>query len=270
MGVIRPPWVTKTWFSQCPFNYCDHFGDKYVLATMCKICKDEIIREKLYKKAGKDPNDMKEVFKDIGNSLAHALYLLHKEAERLGIDLNNLEDVEEAPEPDNYPLFQAVTSYGKAVGNFIHKLSKTPVFTNDIPLIEKALEVLSHSRFYIVAKTHRAYSSKWEEAKDPENDLDDSKSSAFLAYIAIVRNEHTIRKLLNEGVIHYSLTRLAVQIRRASEEIAEYIREEFFPKDKLDYKEFGCNSYNKLFGIPNQSTLLRKRLSIKSGKSSNG
>lgn len=59
MGVVKPPWVSKDWFAQCPFNYCDHFGEKEILATVCKICKDELNRLKLYKKAGKDPYDIK-------------------------------------------------------------------------------------------------------------------------------------------------------------------------------------------------------------------
>jgi len=270
MGVIRPPWVTKSWFTKCPFNYCDHFGDKLVLATLCRICNDEVQRLKLYKKAGKDPNDMKEVMKDIGDSLTHAMYLLHKDAERMGIDLNNLDDIdiEESPEPSTYPLFQDTFSYGKALDSLIKKLSNTPILASNenLFLLEKVIEVLSHARFYMLAKIGRAYSSKWEEDKDPDDDLDDAKTSAFLAYIAIKRNEYALKKLIQEGVMRPSDVRLAVQLRRTSEEIAEWIQQEFFPKDKLIYQEFGCNSYNKLFEIPSQSARVRKNLSTISGK----
>jgi len=53
MGIIRPPWISREWFAQGPFNYCDHFGNKLLLATVCKICDDELKRDMLYKKAGK-------------------------------------------------------------------------------------------------------------------------------------------------------------------------------------------------------------------------
>src|SRR3990167_1008574 len=106
MGVIKPPWVDRYWFARCPFNYCDHFGDKEVLATMCKICKDELLREDFYRKIGKDPHDLENVFNDLGDNLVHAMYLVRKKAIEMGIDIDNVENVEEASEPDSELLFQ--------------------------------------------------------------------------------------------------------------------------------------------------------------------
>jgi hypothetical protein len=62
MGIVQPPWVSKKWFEDATFNYCDHFGDKKELALMCKVCKDEIEwREKLIKE-GRNPDSWEEAF----------------------------------------------------------------------------------------------------------------------------------------------------------------------------------------------------------------
>ena len=83
MGVIRPPWISKEWFTKCPFNYCDHFGNQEVLATICKICRDDVLRKKLYKKAGKDPYDWKYVFQDLADNLVRVHKMIEKDAKRV-------------------------------------------------------------------------------------------------------------------------------------------------------------------------------------------
>ena len=116
MGIIRPPWISREWFVQCPFNYCDYFGNKLLLSTVCKICADELKRKRLYKKAGKDPNDLENVFKEVAENLAKVRKMLEADAKRLGIDLNNLpDDYDEGPEPENYPIYRLISKYGDKV-----------------------------------------------------------------------------------------------------------------------------------------------------------
>ena len=120
MGIIRPPWISREWFAQGPFNYCDHFGNKLLLATVCKICDDELKRDMLYKKAGKNPNDWNNVFKDVVESLAKVRKMLEKDAKRLGIDLSNLpDDYDEGPEPESYPIYRLIRKYGDRVEKII-------------------------------------------------------------------------------------------------------------------------------------------------------
>lgn len=237
MGVIRPPWISKEWFSQCPFNYCDHFGEKKLLATVCKICKDEIKRLKLYKKAGKDPYDMKNVLSDIGKDLAKTLAMVTKKAQEMGIDLDNLPDEPESPPHESYPIFNTVKKYGDKIEKTIKQLEVMPIDT-DKEIVLKAVDAFSHSRHYIVAKIGRALFSKWEEAKDPQDDLDDSKTSAFLAYIAIDRNSKAFLSLAQQKPL-MSMRIKYLKLAELSLSLCELIREEFFPDDKLEYEEFG-------------------------------
>ena len=147
---------------------------------------------KEYKKRGEDPYDMKNVFRDVGKDLAFTMAMVTKKAKEMGIDLENLPDLPEAPFHESYPIFNTVSKYGDRVEKAINVLQVLPIDTN-LELVAKAVDIFSHSRHYIIAKIGRALHSRWEEERDPDDDLDDSKTSAFLAYIAIERN---VRALL--------------------------------------------------------------------------
>ncbi|OGK14244.1 hypothetical protein A3B40_04430 [Candidatus Roizmanbacteria bacterium RIFCSPLOWO2_01_FULL_37_16] len=238
MGIIRPPWISREWFAQGPFNYCDHFGNKLLLATVCKICDDELKRDMLYKKAGKNPNDWNNVFKDVVESLAKVRKMLEKDAKRLGIDLSNLpDDYDEGPEPESYPIYRLIRKYGDRVEKIIKMFEAVPIDADE-KLIKKALEALSHSRYYICAKIARTLNSRYEEQKDPEDDLFDSKTSAFFAFIAIERNLRALLALAKHKPLD-SLREKLLRFAKISLEMADLIRLEFFPDNKLEYREFG-------------------------------
>lgn len=242
MGVIRPPWVSKEWFAQCPFNYCDHFGDKELLASVCKICKEEIEREERYTKEGKDPYDMKNVLRDIGKDLALAMTMVSKKAREMGIDIDNIPDEEDSEPPhESYPMFNTIKKYGDKIENAIKNLEIIPI-NADTHLVLKTVDVLSHSRYYIIAKIGRALSSRWDEAKYPEDDLDDSKTSAFLAYIAIERNSSAFLALSSHKPL-VALKKKYLELAHASLVVCELIKEEFFQHDKLEYEEFGYSEF---------------------------
>jgi len=240
MGVIRPPWVSEKWFNRTPFNYCDHFGDKEKLATKCKICKEEIKRLERYRKEGKDPYDMKNVFEDIGKDLALVMAMVTKKAKEMGIDLDNLPDEEDDQPPhESYPIFNTVGKYGDKIEKEIKELEIIPIDA-DTELVMKTVDAFSHSRHYIVVKIGRALSSSWEEAKYPDDDLDDSKTSAFLAYIAIERNSRACLVLAEHKPLSPMKTK-HLKLAKLSLNLCELIREEFFHGEKLEYEEFGYN-----------------------------
>lgn len=241
MGVIRPPWVSKDWFTKCPFNYCDHFGDQELLATVCKVCRQELERIEKYKREGKDPHDLKNVFNDVGENLANALAMVAKQAGEMGIDLENLPDPPESPQYENYPIFNTVNKYGKTIEKTINALREIPIDA-DTEVVIKAAKALTHSRHYIIAKIGRAVHSKWDEKQDPSDELDDSKTSAFLAYIAIERNSRALLSLAKHQPLAY-LKEKHLKLAHTSLKLCEAIAEDFFPKDNLVYEEFGYVEY---------------------------
>ncbi len=255
MGVLRPPWISKAWFSKYPFNYCDHFGNQEVLASVCKICKEDAQRKQFYKKAGKDPNDLKYVLQDIADNFAKAHRMIVKDVKRLGIDINNLPHYEDsAPKPETYPIFTIIRNYCDYVEKVISNLSAVPVDTNT-QLVIKVVDALTHSRNYAIAKTARALNSQYEENNDPlMKDLADSKTSALFTYIAIERNSRALLALARHRPLR-ELREKHLRFAAISLEIAQMLQDNFFPEDNLIYEEFGCEEYDKQF---------KKKLRIKS------
>lgn len=247
MGVFRPPWISKEWFTKCPFNYCDHFGDQEVLATVCKICKEDVQRKKFYKKAGKDPNDWKYVFQDLADNLAKVHKMIEEDAKRLGIDLNNIPDEEDSvPEPETYPVFLLIRDYGDCFEKIIKNLSAVPIDTNT-ELVVKAIDVLAHSRGYVIAKTARALHSKYEERDNPiMEELADSKTSALFVYIAIERNSRALLALAKHKPLR-ELRKEHLKFAAVSLEMMQILQDYFFPEDDLIYEEFGCEEYDECF-----------------------
>jgi len=246
MGVIKPPWVSQKWFRQCPFNYCDHFGNKQRLATICKICQEELDYLARCKKEGKDPYDMKNVFKEFGDNLAKTMILIREEAQRMGIDLNNLDDdYEKPPSAKKYPIYKLVTKYADHVEKTMNNISEVPIDA-DMELLKNAMDVFSHSRHYIIAKIARALSSRWYEEQDSEGDTEDYKTSALFAYMAIERNSRAALALSRHKPLS-DLKQKYLRFAKLSIELTEIIKREFFPKYKQSYREFGTEEYDQIF-----------------------
>jgi len=247
MGMIRPPWISKDWFSQCPFNYCDHFGDKKVLAKVSKICKEEAGRIEKYRKLGKDPYVWENIFKDVAENFARTMVMLRRDAKRLGIDLDNIPDRdEEELVHEDFPIYRVVYGYGEMVQQLINKLF--PLSDKyRLEQLSKTVDVMSHSRLYVVVKTARALNGKYlREDNEISRELADSKTSAFFAYIAIQRNIKSTLALSHQ-VKNYFQKEKFLEFSLLSQEVAEQLRQEFFPDDNLIYREIGYEEYDQIF-----------------------
>lgn len=241
MGVVKLPWVPEHVFTKLAFNYCDHFGDKKILVRFCKVCREEEERKEKYKRAGKDPYDLRNVFADIRRDMEKTVIMLHKKAKEWGVNLNTLDDDgDEEIEPQDFPIYRLVEKYGFLVGENINKIY--PVWErHKVKLLKEALEVLGHSRSYVLAKIYRAIFSKQEEDNDEMlREIPDSKTSAFFAYLGIKRN-YLIAIKLSQVFEDLTLKEKFLKFADISLELCEQIRREFFPNDALEYKEWGCS-----------------------------
>lgn len=242
MGLIKPPWISQEWFRKCPFNYCDHFGEKKLLATVCIICKEDVERIEKYQKEGKDPYDSKNVLDDVGKDLAEALALVSIQAEEMGIDLDNLPEEEEIYDCCKERIYKIAVKYGDKVELVMKNLEVVPIDT-DLKLLEKVMDVLSHSRHYVIAKIGRALHSREEERYDLYMvDLADSKTSALFVYVAIQRNCRVLLALVKHKPL-IDLREEHLKFAKLSLKISELIRKEFFPYEDLNFKEFGYKDF---------------------------
>lgn len=248
MGVVHPPWVSDKDYKSTPFNYCDHFGDQKELSLECKICKDDIKWREKCTREGKDPNDIGEALKEVGKKFALVKEMVQRDAKKRGIDLDASldEPTKKPPSAKRYKIYKLICKYGDKIHSVLKDLEEVPSHAN-IKVILKAIDVLAHSRTYMIVKIARALNSRWEEQRDSDFAVvNDSKTSALLAYMAIERNSRALYWLANQKPL--SVTRRKyLKLAKISIDLLEIIQDEFFEGIEPEYKEFGCDSYNKLF-----------------------
>lgn len=250
MGVFRLPWVSEEWLWQCPFNYCDHFGDKEVLAKICTICKEDLAREAEYQKLDDELAKQEAVFDNLEDALEHASALLGREVKE---DPKTGEIVSKQPqirEPEEeYPLYQVAHQYGREIHTVIMKLINSNQFGEN-KMLSAAIDVLMHSENYVAVKISRAVFSRAEEVKMAIDELDDSKTSAFFAYAALERNAKALDALANQQPPLSTLTEYD-HLAELSHKLATMIRDDFFAETDMNFEEYGCESYNNLFQAHN-------------------
>lgn len=247
MGVIRPPWITEEWFAKCPFNYCDHFGDKEVLIEFCKICREEF-KFKLSNKEFKDyVYPVKYVSHEKEENVFEKKELSEKRVEKLNSELTDwYDEYEFRPSKEVLLLFNLAKTYGDYVEKTINNLFILPSDSDKI-LIEKSLDVLLHSKSYIYVKIRRAMSSRQREKENSIlYELADSKTSALFAYMAVKRNSQALLALSRHKPLRY-LKEKHLKFSALSINLAEMIQKEFFPDEELNHEEVGCDSYYEVF-----------------------
>ena len=133
----------------------------------CPICgRVERQRQKCLAR-GLDPDSMEAAMECVGDTFAEVKELLQKDAKRMGIDLNNLEEVKEPepPLPESYPLYQKMMAWRKEVFAMLEAASQW----GEQWLQSEESQDLSWYANLLPVKIYRALSDKWEmENSDTE------------------------------------------------------------------------------------------------------
>jgi hypothetical protein len=193
------------------YNYCDRWCERCTLSHRCLNYAHE--QEMMESKDDPEQNDIKnkKFWEQIRLSFEVAMEMIYEDAERLGIDLDNLPDVEE-PEHVESPVEKLAEEYGYGMHDWlkendgklkgkaeqllmIHNDEKTAVRFAD------AWEVVQWYSFFISAKVHRAHFDLEERLNEEEDEFDmmsDNLGSAKIALIAIDRSMEGLSVLYPE------------------------------------------------------------------------
>lgn len=231
MGIVIPPWVSEKWFQQCPFNYCDHFGDYTELAKVCRLCRMSV-------EESRSKDKFLKTFEEAAESPSENLKKKQLEINRVLSYFRNYEQ-----EIDN--IAEGYSIIVRGMMNEILRLYRLDRLNRKVKF--QAFDVLAHSEHYIFVKIKRALSSKKEESRSSiSRELADSKTSALLAYMAVDRNARVGNKLATYNTSSSIRTKF-LEFSKSSVRLLKLIKREFFPEYDLELKEFGCDSYNKIF-----------------------
>jgi hypothetical protein len=159
--------------------------------------------KKKWQKMGVDPYSNKAVFISLYETLTQLKILLEKDLERLNIKISREDEIqikkeeetkETMVEKDGLVLISKKLSYSllKLLEDIFY------FFEENIPKeIEEEIKILNFYLFFFSVKIQRAVLSEIEEKEmDYEDNTFDSKNSAFLSYVSIVKIINALQNLL--------------------------------------------------------------------------
>lgn len=140
-----PRWMECTW-RRIPCGRND-----------CPICGRIKRDRQRHIEDGEDPDDLKSALEDAGNSFKEALNLIKKDAKRLRIDITNIDNIQEPPEPGKFPLYQKVSKWQ----NFIEEILNDAYNTESLWIGTEAAADLLWYKNILAAKTYRQLCNQW-------------------------------------------------------------------------------------------------------------
>jgi len=123
----------------------------------CILCGQILRDRQKHIERGDDPDDLKSVFEDAGNSLKEALGMIKKDAERLGIDITNIDDIQEPPEQGKFSLYRKISKWR----NFVEEILSDAYDTGSLWIETEAAADLSWYKNILAAKTYRQLCNRW-------------------------------------------------------------------------------------------------------------
>lgn len=139
-----PKWMECTW-RRVPCGKDD-----------CPICGRIKRDRQRHIGQGEDPDDIKSVFEDVGQNFKEALEMIKKDCEARGIELTNIDNIKEPPEPETFPFYQDVKKWRDSV----FTLADNPVF-EFWTHTEPAQDLFWYSNT-LTAKVYRQLCNKWK------------------------------------------------------------------------------------------------------------
>ncbi len=193
-GAIKPPWIYKDVFYKLPFNFCDRWCERCKLSGICRVYQKEKESEKRFIKQGIDPKSTKAMFLSMSDSFEETKKLLEKDIKRLKIKITKEDDIKFEKEEDKKDKLvenDELTKISKKLCLSLVKLVEDLhyYFLEEIPKeIKEPLRILNYYMLFFSVKIHRAILSNIEEKEMKYEDTTfDSKNSAFLSYVSIVK-----------------------------------------------------------------------------------
>jgi hypothetical protein len=201
-GAIKPPWIYKDVFYKLPFNFCDRWCERCKLSGLCRVYQKEKESEKRFIKQGINPKSTEAMFLTMSESFEETKKLLEKDVKRLKIKItkeDNMKFGKEEDRKDKLVENDQLTQISKKLTFKLVKLAEDLhyYFLEEIPKeIKEPLIILNYYMLFFSVKIHRAILSDIEEKEMKYEDITfDSKNSAFLSYVSIVKIINALKNI---------------------------------------------------------------------------
>lgn len=123
----------------------------------CPICGRIKRDRQRHIERGEDPDDIRSVFEDVSRNFKEVLEMIKKDAQSLGIDITNIKNIKEPPEPEKFPLYKKVRAWNKSV----FKIADEAELSGNWWIYTKAAADLFWYANTLMAKTYRQLCNRW-------------------------------------------------------------------------------------------------------------
>lgn len=107
---------------------------------------------------GEDPDSLKSVFEDVGRNFKEVLAAIKQDAKQKGIDITNIDDIKEPPEPEEFPFYNKAYQWRKLVCSILEDAADS----GELWLQTEAGQDLSWYSSLLLGKIYRQLSNRWE------------------------------------------------------------------------------------------------------------
>jgi len=140
---------------------------------------------------GKNPDTPEAAFGIVGTNVAEALTIIKEDAKRMGIDIENLDDIPELPEPKDFPLAQSAEEWCVELLQFCEKEDAREALW----LMTEEAEDLAWYASVFAEKVYRQLQTRWSQDRALEyGDFDYEYTRDVLKQIGKILTA-TFRKL---------------------------------------------------------------------------
>lgn len=123
----------------------------------CPICGRIKRDRQKHIKRGEDPDDPKFVIEDVGQNLKEELQIIKENAKSKGFDITNIKDIQEPPQPKEFPLYNKVEEWNKSVRALENMAEALGEFWLDT---EEAADLFWYAHILLV-RTYRQFCNRW-------------------------------------------------------------------------------------------------------------
>ncbi len=133
----------------------------------CPICGKIKANRQKHIDQGEDPDDLKYALEEVGDTLKETLALIKQDAAKHGFEIENIDDIQLPPEPEEFPFHGEVMQWRDS----LYSLTKNQE-TASWMLTEDAEDLFWYANT-ICAKTYRQLTNRWHMEKgDDYGDFD--------------------------------------------------------------------------------------------------
>lgn len=165
----------------------------------CPICGKIKQQREVHAAEGEDPDSAAAVTEDLASELSEVVRMIKEDADRMGIDISNLDDVEMPPGPTEFELMQDMQSWLMDVFSVVDVAKKRGDFW---VRTEAAADIFWYVRT-LTEKTYRQLTNRWHlQQGDSYGEFDHRYTAEVLDKVIIILHSsfHELAEVTDDNV----------------------------------------------------------------------